>query len=267
VFRLDCGKLWAAYRPISGAPVRRRSGEIRTASGAPCHRVCPTGSRSARPRVHPAGRYRVAVVLRFLRYRGDITTDLAVGVPSVANWPQTDLPKHLAADAVQTVLDGCDLTTPVGRRDHAILLLLARLGLRAGEVVTLQLEDIDWDNGQLTIRSKKGRGCARLPMPSDVGKAISRYLRLDRPRCSCRNVFVCMVAPYRRFSTSCGISDLTRNAIQRAGVESVRTGAHLFRHYAASRTMPQVDIAEAVHRLCSSGCAAYFVTRPGTLGE
>ncbi len=98
--------------------------------------------------------------LRFLRYRGDITTDLAAAVPSVANWQETDLPKHLPAEAVQTVLDGCDLTTATGRRDYAILLLLARLGLRAGEVVTLQLEDIDWDNGQLTIRSKKGRGWA-----------------------------------------------------------------------------------------------------------
>jgi site-specific recombinase XerD len=177
--------------------------------------------------------------LRFLRYRGDITTDLAAAVPSVANWQKTDLPKHLPAEAVQRVLDGCDLTTAVGRRDYAILLLLARLGLRAGEVVTLQLEDIDWDNGQLTIRSKKGRGWARLPLPSDVGKAISRYLRLDRPRCSCRNVFVCMVAPYRRFSTSSVISDLTRNALQRAGVESVRTGAHLFRHSLATAMLRQ----------------------------
>jgi site-specific recombinase XerD len=176
---------------------------------------------------------------RFLRYRGDITTDLATAVPSVANWPKTDLPKHLPADAVQRVLDGCDLTTAVGRRDYAILLLLARLGLRAGEVVTLQLEDIDWDNGQITVRSKKGRGWARLPLPRDVGKAISRYLRLDRPRCSCRNVFVCMVAPYRRFSGSYVVSDLTRNALQRAGVESVRKGAHLFRHSLATAMLRQ----------------------------
>jgi site-specific recombinase XerD len=176
---------------------------------------------------------------RFLRYRVDIKGDLAAAVPSVANWQKTDLPKHLPADAVQRVLDGCDLTTAVGRRDYAILLLLARLGLRAGEVVTLQLEDIDWDTGQLTIRSKKGRGWARMPLPSDVGKAISHYLRLDRPRCSCRNVFVCMVAPYRPFSKSYVISDLTRKAIQRAGVESVRTGAHVFRHSLATAMLRQ----------------------------
>ncbi len=177
--------------------------------------------------------------LRFLRYRGDITTDLAGAVPSVANWQKSDLPKHLPADAVQTVLDACDLTTAVGRRDYAILLLLARLGLRGGEVVTLQLEDVDWDNGQLTIRSKKGRGWARMPLPSDVGKAISRYLQMDRPRCSCRNVFVRMVAPYRRISDTSVISGLARNAIRRAGVESVRTGAHVFRHSLATAMLRQ----------------------------
>jgi len=177
--------------------------------------------------------------LRFLRYRGDIATDLAAAVPSVANWQKTDLPKHLSADAVQAVLDGCDQTTAVGRRDYAILLLLARLGLRAGEVVTLQLEDIDWDNGQLTIRSKKGMGWARMPLPSDVGKAISHYLRMDRPRCSCRNVFVRMVAPYRRVADCSVISGLTRRAIQRAGVESGRKGAHVFRHSLATAMLRQ----------------------------
>jgi site-specific recombinase XerD len=176
---------------------------------------------------------------RFLRYRGDIATDLAAAVPSVANWQKTDLPKHLSADAVQAVLDGCDQTTAVGRRDYAILLLLARLGLRGGEVVALQLEDIDWDNGQLTIRSKKGRGWARLPLPGDVGKAISRYLRMDRPRCSCRNVFIHMVAPYRRVSNCSVISGLTRRAIQRAGVESGRNGAHVFRHSLATAMLRQ----------------------------
>jgi site-specific recombinase XerC len=199
--------------------------------------------------------------LRFLRYRGDITTDLAAAVPSVANWQKNDLPKHLPADAVQRVLDGCDLTTAVGRRDYAILLLLARLGLRAGEVVTLQLEDIDWNNGQLTVRSKKGRGWARLPLPTDVGKAISRYLRLDRPRCSCRNVFVCMVAPHRRFSASYVVSDLTRNALQRAGVESVRKGAHLFRHSLATAMLRNgaslVEIGQVLRHKDADTTAVY----------
>jgi site-specific recombinase XerD len=177
--------------------------------------------------------------LRFLHYRGYIASDLAAAVPAVAHWRMVDLPKHLPAEAVQKVLDRCDQTTAAGRRNHAILLLLARLGLRAGEIIALQLEDIDWENAQLTVRSKKGRGWARLPIPRDVGKAIARYLRLDRPQCSCRTVFVRMLAPYQRLSDSPVISVLARNALEKAGVESVRKGAHLFRHSLATAMLRQ----------------------------
>lgn len=177
--------------------------------------------------------------LRFLHYRGYSASDLAQAVPAVAHWRMADLPKHLPAEAVQKVLDSCDPTTAVGRRNHAILLLLARLGLRAGEIIALQLEDIDWENAQLTIRSKKGRGWARLPLPADVGKALARYLEQGRPSCSCRNVFVRMVAPYERLSNSPVISVLTRNALKKAGVESARKGAHLFRHSLATAMLRQ----------------------------
>ena len=97
--------------------------------------------------------------LRFTHYRGYTAIDLSPVVPIVAHWRKATLPKHLPAEAVERVLNGCDRTTAVGRRNYAILLLLARLGLRAGEVVTLQLEDIDWGNAQITIRSNKGQGC------------------------------------------------------------------------------------------------------------
>ena len=90
---------------------------------------------------------------------------------------------------MQRVLDGCDLETPTGRRDHAILLLLARLGLRAGEVVRLKLEDIDWDNALITICGKGGHR-TQLPLPMDVGQAIASYLHRDRPRCSSRSLFI-----------------------------------------------------------------------------
>jgi len=113
--------------------------------------------------------------LRFLHYRGGIESDWAAAVPVIAHWRLTALPKPLPADAVQKILDGCDRTTTVGRRDHAMLLLLARLGLRAGEVAGLQIEDIDWENAQITVRSKKGDGWTRMPLPADVGKAIARY--------------------------------------------------------------------------------------------
>ena len=177
--------------------------------------------------------------LRFLHYQGLIRTDLASVVPAVARWPMTGLPKHLPAQAVQRVLDCCDQTTPLGQRDYAILLLLARLGLRAGEVVALQLEDIDWEQSQLTIRSKKGRGWARLPLPKDVGKALARYLRHGRPSCACRHVFVRSVAPHVGFAPSGQISHLTRDALEKAGVASERTGAHVFRHSLATTMLHQ----------------------------
>jgi site-specific recombinase XerD len=177
--------------------------------------------------------------LRFLRYRGHITTDLAASVPSVAHWQKADLPKHLPAGAVQKVLDACDRTTAGGRRNYAILLLLARLGLRAGEVIAMQLEDIDWENAQLTVRSKKGRGWARLPLPADVGSALAQYLRHDRPQCPSRNVFVRLVAPYEPLSNSPVIAVLTRKALEKAGVESTRKGAHIFRHSLATEMLRQ----------------------------
>ena len=177
--------------------------------------------------------------LRFLHYQGLIRMDLASAVPAVAHWRMTGLPKHLPAEAVQKVLDGCDQTTPIGRRNYAILLLLARLGLRAGEVVALQLEDIDWENAQITIRSRKGRGWARMPLPTEVGKALAHYLRYGRPSCPCRNTFVRSVAPYVRLSASANIACLTRSALQKAGVESVRKGAHLFRHSLATAMLRQ----------------------------
>jgi site-specific recombinase XerD len=177
--------------------------------------------------------------LRFLHYQGLIRTDLASVVPAVAHWRLTGLPKHLPAASVHQVLDQCDQTTPVGKRDYAILLLLARLGLRACEVVALQLEDIDWEHSQITIRSKKGRGWARLPLPTDVGRALSRYLRQGRPACASRHVFVRSLAPYVGFAGSGHISHLTRDALENAGVELERKGAHVFRHSLATAMLHQ----------------------------
>jgi len=130
---------------------------------------------------------------------------------------------------VQKVLHDCDRRTGIGRRNYAILLLLARLGLRAGEVVALNLEDIDWDNGHITVRAKGGRW-SQLPLPADVGKAIALYLRQDRPHVSCRRVFLRHRAPTVGFANSIAISSLVMSALKRAGVESARKGAHLFRH-------------------------------------
>ena len=174
--------------------------------------------------------------LRFARYRGAIATDLAAAVPPVANWAMSGLPKYLPAEAVQRVLGACERSTVRGKRDYAILLLLARLGLRGGEIVALQLDDIDWPSGELTVRSKKGSGWARLPLPNDVGRALARYLAV-RPLSAYRNVFVRGYAPYTPFVATGPVSVLVRKAIERAGVKSARTGAHVFRHSLATEML------------------------------
>ena len=121
--------------------------------------------------------------LRFARHRGDITLDLAACVPAVAAWPLSTLPRALPAAHVKQVVEHCNRQTAVGRRDYAILLLLARLGLRSGEVAGLNLEDIDWENGVFTVAGKGGHA-SQLPLPTDVGRAIAAYLKDGRPRLS-----------------------------------------------------------------------------------
>ncbi|MFH1312088.1 MAG: site-specific integrase [Candidatus Eisenbacteria bacterium] len=173
--------------------------------------------------------YALRTFFRFLRFRGDTEIDLSVSVPKVANWRLSTLPKSLQADEVERLIDSCDQTTIAGQRDYTILLLLARLGLRAGEVVAMTLDDIDWEAGELTVRGKGGRD-DRLPIPEDVGSALAHYLRHGRPKCTTRRVFVRMHAPRRGFTTSVAICDVVRRALSRASIDSPRKGAHLLRH-------------------------------------
>lgn len=174
--------------------------------------------------------------LGYLRHTGRISIDLAACVPSVANWSFSTLPKCLLSDEVERILDRCERDTSKGRRDYAILLLLARLGLRAGEVAALTLDDVDWEQGHLTVRGKGGRW-TRLPIPDDVGKAISDYLTNGRPSCADRRIFIRELAPRRGFSASTCVSALVRSALIRSGIESERKGAHLFRHSLASEML------------------------------
>jgi len=139
--------------------------------------------------------------LRYLRHTGKISIDFAACVPSVANWSFSTLPKGLLPTQVEQILDNCERATSIGRRNYAMLLLLARLGLRAGEVAALTLDDIDWEQGHITVRSKGGRW-TRLPIPQDVGKAISDYLSNGRPLCTDRRVFIRGHAPRTGFSAS-----------------------------------------------------------------
>ncbi|HYA44362.1 MAG TPA: site-specific integrase [Acidimicrobiales bacterium] len=171
--------------------------------------------------------------LRYLCHCGATATDLAPCVPSVPTWMYATLPKGLRPDPVEQVLAACDRQSPRGRRDYAILLLLARLGLRAGEVAALRLEDIDWVAGHLTLCGKGGRW-SQFPLPADVGAALAAYLRQDRPRCASRQVFIRQYAPRVGFANWLAISALVRRTLARAGIAAPRSGAHVFRHSLAS---------------------------------
>jgi integrase/recombinase XerD len=176
--------------------------------------------------------------LGFARYRGDIDKDLAACVPAVANWKLSTIPRALPADQVELVLASIDRKTSMGRRDYAILLILARLGLRAGEIRMLTLEDLDWQEGLITVRGKAGR-YSQLPLPVDVGAAIADYLQHGRPTASSRCVFLRVKAPTGGFQGQCGIGSIVRHALARAGIEAARTGAHQFRHALACQMLRQ----------------------------
>ena len=169
------------------------------------------------------------VFLRWLHQRGATPTSLAGCVPSAPDWRLVTVPKALPTEQVEQIVASCDRATARGRRDYAILLLLARLGLRAGEVVAMELDDLDWQQGELLVRGKGGWQDG-LPLPHDVGAAIADYLRWGRPACASRRVFVSVRAPVSAFAGPSAISDLVRRALDRAGLDPPRKGAHTLRH-------------------------------------
>jgi integrase/recombinase XerD len=176
--------------------------------------------------------------LQYARYRGDITLDLRAAVPPVANWSMASIPRAIPADQVRQLLASIQRHTAMGRRDYAILLLLARLGLRSGEVAFMQLDDIDWKAGCLSVHGKSGRR-TDLPLPTDVGKAIAAYLRHGRPTSTNRRVFLRARAPIRGFLTQCAISSIVKHRLERAGIVAPAKGAHQFRHALATGMLRQ----------------------------
>ena len=171
--------------------------------------------------------------LRYLFHRGIVAVDLATCVPTIATWSLSQVPRFLAPEQIRKILGSCDRTTAIGKRDYALLLLLARLGLRAGEVVALTLDDFDWQAGLVTVRGK-GKRVAQMPLPPEVGAAIADYLSTGRPRCSSRRVFIRAKAPLTGFASSVAICSLVDAAMERAGVESEYRGSHVFRHSLAT---------------------------------
>lgn len=174
--------------------------------------------------------------LQYARYRGDIDIDLVAAVPTVANWSMPSIPRAIAPDHVRRVLAYRDGRPVAGPRDHAILMLLARLGLRAGEIAALTLDDIDWEAGRVRVCGKGGREC-RLPLPADVGEAVAGYLQYARPTSASRCLFLRTRAPIRGLKQTATVVSIVERALARAGVDSPRRGAHQFRHALASQML------------------------------
>ena len=172
-------------------------------------------------------------VRAFLRwaFRAGLTeTDLTGAITGISSRGRSSLPRSLSADAAAALLEGCDRTGRTGRRDFAVLVLLTRMGLRAGEVATLTLEDLRWRAGEVVVRGKGGR-MDILPLPVDVGEAIAAYLGDERTLPGNREVFLRVHAPIRGL-TSAGVSEIVAAAAQRANLPGV--SAHLLRHTAAT---------------------------------
>jgi site-specific recombinase XerD len=204
-------------------------------------------------------------LLKFLFVRGLTPRLLTTAVPPVAGWRETGIPKALPAGHVQRLLDSCDRGDPVQARDYAILMLVARLGLRSIEVARLELGDIDWRGGRIILRGKASREDG-MPLPSDVGRALAAYLTEIRPRTSLRSVFISCKAPRRGIRPDL-VGDVTRRACDRAGLP--RVGAHRLRHTLATemlrRGVKLVDIGQVLRHRDLATTALYAKVDLATL--
>ena len=195
--------------------------------------------------------------LGHLFVQGRLARDLRSAVPAVAGWRLSSLPRGLAADVVRRLLGSCDRRRPAGRRDYAVMLLMVRLGLRSHEVAGLDLDDVDWRQGALTVRGK-GRQVDRLPLPHDVGRAVASYLRRGRRETPCRALFVTAKGPVKRLGWS-AVPQIVQVAGRRCGLGPV--GAHRLRHTAATEmlrggaSLPQ--IAQALRHRSLDTTAIY----------
>ena len=204
-------------------------------------------------------------LLRFLFVRGYTPLSLAAAVPASAQ-RRPDVTPTLSAEEVGRMLASCDRRTSIGQRDFAMLTVLARLGLRAGEIAALRLQDIDWRAGELVIHGKGSQG--RLPLPVDVGRALADYLQHRRPVVECRHVFVHARAPYGPLGRW-GVSHVVRRACERAGVSEVR--AHRLRHSAATQMHRAgaglVEIGQVLRHRHVATTTIYAKTDPDALVE
>lgn len=176
----------------------------------------------------------VLTFLRFLSTAGVIPPHLQYAVPRVRQWTHAALPRFLMTEDLNRVLALRNDSSTKGLRDRAMLLLLARLGLRAGEVARIELEDVDWRAGSILIRAGKTRRERILPLPHDVGEALVRYLKEGRPTSSHRRIFLNLCPPHEPLASSVVLTGIAQAALRQAGITSHRPGAYVFRHTVAA---------------------------------
>jgi site-specific recombinase XerD len=197
--------------------------------------------------------------LRFLGARGLCRAGLEHAVPIIPQWRLSTLPRYIGAAEVERMIATCDLTTPAGTRDRAVLLLLARLGLRAGDIVALRLDAIDWRQATLTVCGK-GRRETRLPLPQDAGDAVLDYLKRGRPYVARDELFLMANAPFRSLRGST-VSSIVCRALDRGGIVAPTKGANLLRHSAATAMLrggATLDMVGAVLRHRSPDTTAHY---------
>ena len=196
-------------------------------------------------------------LLRFLYLERTLATDLGGAMPPVAGWRGSRLPATMSPAQVDLLLASCDVSTASGLRDRAILALLARLGLRAGEVAALRLRDVDWRAGEILVRGKARRH-DRLPLPVEVGEALVGYLRDGRPKCDCPQLIMTVHAPNRPIHPG-SITSVVYRACQRAGLP--RVGGHRLRHALATEMLRQggdlIEIAQVLRQSDLGTTAGY----------
>jgi site-specific recombinase XerD len=202
----------------------------------------------------------VRAFLRYLAFAGLCRPDLDHAVPAFAHWRLASLPQCLTADEVERLVAACDGSSVRCLRDRAILLLLVRLGLRAGDVARLRLTDLEWERGTLRVVGK-GRYEVRLPLPQDAGDALLQYLVARPDRGVTDHVFLRQIAPFKPFVSNHCVSGVVKRALKKAGVHTAAKGAHLLRHTAATEMLRQgvpLDRIGLVLRHRSLDMTAYY---------
>jgi len=232
----------ASYVPFIRSFLKDRFGDGPVTLSCLCARDAVSFVQRQAPHLHRKRAKLMTCALRsflkYARYLGEVELDLAAAVPAVANWSMPSIPRGIPANQVHQLLASINRHTAMGRRDYAILLLLARLGLRSSEVAFLELEDIDWNSGTVSVRGKSGLR-NEFPLPPEVGQAIAAYLRNGRPPSTSRRVFLRAKAPIRGFRGSSGVGSIVRHSLKRADIKAPTYGAHQFRHGLATELLRQ----------------------------